>query len=155
MHAAARLQEGDGLYTKHSTQPEEYEENPPLSDKQRKDRKATFLGSLSMGIGAGQARDEAEELPYSTKALEQQHWLEMIDAKVSTSFTNGSLSVKGVELTSFHTAPLWSVKPQTISGCSHAEAECRQQPQILLPRVEGIGHFGQLLPVVSDGAMSE
>lgn len=32
---------------------------------------------------AGRERDESEELPFQSKALEQQHWLEMIDGKVS------------------------------------------------------------------------
>jgi hypothetical protein len=43
-----------------------------LDEKTRKARRATFWGSLS--LGAGKERDETEELPFQSKALEQQHW---------------------------------------------------------------------------------
>lgn len=35
-------------------------------------RRATFLGSLTMGVG--KALDEGEVLPFQSKSLEQQHW---------------------------------------------------------------------------------
>ncbi|WVQ78707.1 hypothetical protein IAT38_000794 [Cryptococcus sp. DSM 104549] len=85
--AASRLQTGDGLPTptaalNHpSTSPSVVQETIPeeLPDKAKKARRATFWGSLSMGIG--KERDEGEVLPFQSKALEQQHWLEMIDPK--------------------------------------------------------------------------
>ncbi|WVR03884.1 hypothetical protein IAU60_000883 [Kwoniella sp. DSM 27419] len=82
VHAAARLQEGEGVYDppKSLTQEVAYEDLP---EKVRKARKATFLGSLSMGVGkeAPNGQDEQAVLPFQSKALEQQHWLEMIDSK--------------------------------------------------------------------------
>ena len=69
--AAARLQHGDGL----KAAPVENGHSQPhvdMDDKTREARKATFWGSLSMGVG--KERDETEELPYQSKSLEQQHW---------------------------------------------------------------------------------
>ncbi|GFZ42631.1 hypothetical protein JCM24511_00348 [Saitozyma sp. JCM 24511] len=79
--AASRLQTGDGLGA-NAVSPEVQEaidETPELDEKTRKARKATMWGSLSLGVG--KERDEAEELPFHSKALEKQHWLEMIDGK--------------------------------------------------------------------------
>ena len=71
--AAARLQTGDALEPLEST-PEERgsSDAPELDDDTLRDRRATFWGSLS--IGKAEERDENEELPYQSKALEQQHW---------------------------------------------------------------------------------
>lgn len=72
--AASRLQTGDGLGA-NAVSPEVQEaidETPELDEKTRKARKATMWGSLSLGVG--KERDEAEELPFHSKALEQQHW---------------------------------------------------------------------------------
>ncbi|WVO13258.1 hypothetical protein L204_100871 [Cryptococcus depauperatus] len=80
--AAARLQKGDGLYTssfKPTESPVAECDPSQLSNKERKSRKATFWGSLSFGIG--KERDENEGLGFHSKALERQHWLEMIDGK--------------------------------------------------------------------------
>ncbi|WVF67126.1 hypothetical protein IAT40_001871 [Kwoniella sp. CBS 6097] len=76
--AASRLQSGQGVYDP----PTELTEEIPgdqLPPKVRKSRRATFWGSLSMGVG--KERDENATLPFQSKALEQQHWLEMIDGK--------------------------------------------------------------------------
>lgn len=54
---------------------------PELDEKTRRHRRARFWGKLTMP--SDKPRDEGEELPFSSKALEQQHWLEMIDGKVS------------------------------------------------------------------------
>jgi hypothetical protein len=82
---AARLQAGDAIH------PSEHDANaeagpsrasrPQLDEKTKKARKARFWGKLT--APTGKPRDEGEELPFQSKALEQQHWLEMIDAKVS------------------------------------------------------------------------
>jgi len=76
MHAASRLQTGDGLYTNPNPRFEGYEDEhsraSDLSSKERRKRKARLWGSLSMGVG--KMRDETEVLPYTSKALEQQHW---------------------------------------------------------------------------------
>ncbi|OWZ32685.1 IQ domain-containing calmodulin-binding protein [Cryptococcus neoformans var. grubii Br795] len=81
--AASRLQNGDGLYSSPvSTLPSgQVEECDPkkLTDKELRARKATFWGSLSLGVG--KERDEKKELPFHSKELETQHWLEMIDGK--------------------------------------------------------------------------
>ncbi|RXK41274.1 hypothetical protein M231_01424 [Tremella mesenterica] len=88
LHAAERIQDGDALYeatpdhtssirTKSAFNYGEWTEEE--KSQALKKRRATFLGSLSMGIG--KERDQAVELPFQSKALEQQHWLEMIDAK--------------------------------------------------------------------------
>ncbi|OCF30327.1 IQ domain-containing calmodulin-binding protein [Kwoniella heveanensis BCC8398] len=76
--AASRLQSGQGVYDPPTELTEEIpgDELPP---KVRKSRRATFWGSLSMGVG--KERDENATLPFQSKALEQQHWLEMIDGK--------------------------------------------------------------------------
>ncbi|WWC60223.1 uncharacterized protein I303_102789 [Kwoniella dejecticola CBS 10117] len=100
VQAASRLEKGEGVYNppNHLTEDIPAEE---LSEKVKKQRKATFWGSLSIPIGKtadtdatsrpghghGQGkgdereRDENEVLPFHSKALEQQHWLEMIDGK--------------------------------------------------------------------------
>nr|XP_019012150.1 IQ domain-containing calmodulin-binding protein [Kwoniella pini CBS 10737]OCF50931.1 IQ domain-containing calmodulin-binding protein [Kwoniella pini CBS 10737] len=82
VHAASRLEKGEGIYNPpiHLTEEIPYNE---LSDKIKKQRKATFLGSLSIPISINnkKQRDENEILPFNSKSLEQQHWLEMIDGK--------------------------------------------------------------------------
>ena len=74
--AASRLQNGDGLYSSPvSTLPSgQVEECDPkkLTDKELRARKATFWGSLSLGVGKD--RDEKKELPFHSKELETQHW---------------------------------------------------------------------------------
>jgi hypothetical protein len=122
--AAARLQAGDGLGA-NAVSPdvqEAIDETPELDEKTRKARKATMWGSLSLGVG--KERDEAEELPFHSKALEQQHWwvapfsrrmcrvlgltrlgrLEMIDGKVSTV---REVEVVKLELKADLTASIW------------------------------------------------
>jgi len=135
VHAAARLQHGDGLYP---VSPSEsnindntntYDTNKAtggscggapgqaqegagailLDPETLAARRATFLGKLSMGVG--KMRDEAEELPYQSKSLEQQHWLEMIDGKVSLrSFVGLQLGL-GFVLT-IVVASIWFVPPE-------------------------------------------
>ena len=71
VQAASRLETGKAATADIGP---EYTQTPPeLSSKERKARRATFLGKLNMGI-VGKERDETEELPYTSKALEQQHW---------------------------------------------------------------------------------
>ncbi|WVQ94727.1 hypothetical protein IAU59_001807 [Kwoniella sp. CBS 9459] len=76
--AASRLQSGQGVYDPPAELTEEIPGNE-LPPKVRKHRRATFWGSLSLGVG--KERDENATLPFQSKALEQQHWLEMIDGK--------------------------------------------------------------------------
>ncbi|WVQ74548.1 hypothetical protein IAR50_004149 [Cryptococcus sp. DSM 104548] len=96
--AASRLQTSDGLYSTpvhlasdtvpdpgHAGEPNRltmFEECDPskLDEKERRARRATFWGSFSV-LGLGKERDDKKELPFQSKALEQQHWLEMIDGK--------------------------------------------------------------------------
>ncbi|WWC87802.1 uncharacterized protein L201_002694 [Kwoniella dendrophila CBS 6074] len=78
VQAASRLERGQGVYSAPTYLTEEIPGNQ-LSEKTRKSRRATFWGTLSMGIGKD--RNENETLPFHSKALEQQHWLEMIDGK--------------------------------------------------------------------------
>ncbi|WRT65622.1 uncharacterized protein IL334_002567 [Kwoniella shivajii] len=90
VQAAARLEKGEGVFNPPKSLIEEIPVSE-LSEKDRKARKATFWGALSMGIGKGNSagqgkengkeRDESQVLPFQSKALEQQHWLEMIDGK--------------------------------------------------------------------------
>ncbi|XAO23003.1 hypothetical protein I312_101780 [Cryptococcus bacillisporus CA1280] len=82
-HAASRLQTGDGLFSSPiaalpSSQVDECDPTK-LTDKELTARKATFWGSLSLGVG--KKRDEEKELPFHSKELETQHWLEMVDGK--------------------------------------------------------------------------
>jgi hypothetical protein len=70
-HAASRLQAGEGV-AEGSNIPQQA--TPELSDKVRRERKATFWGKLGMGLDVGKERDEQEVLPYVSKNLEQQHW---------------------------------------------------------------------------------
>ncbi|ODN76749.1 hypothetical protein L202_05364 [Cryptococcus amylolentus CBS 6039] len=96
--AASRLETGDGLYSTpvhlasnttsvqgHAGEPSRLamvEECVPetLDEKERRARRATFWGSFSV-MGLGKERDDRKDLPFQSKALEQQHWLEMIDGK--------------------------------------------------------------------------
>nr|XP_019050292.1 IQ domain-containing calmodulin-binding protein [Kwoniella bestiolae CBS 10118]OCF29222.1 IQ domain-containing calmodulin-binding protein [Kwoniella bestiolae CBS 10118] len=83
VQAASRLETGEGLFNPPSDLTEEI---PPekLSESTKKARRATFWGNLSLPIAKNQDsddRDENEVLPFQSKALEQQHWLEMIDGK--------------------------------------------------------------------------
>ncbi|KIR97495.1 IQ domain-containing calmodulin-binding protein [Cryptococcus deuterogattii 2001/935-1] len=85
-HAASRLQTGDGLFSSPiaalpSSQVDECDPTK-LTDKELRERKATFWGSLSLGVEKN--RDEEKELPFHSKELETQHWLEMIDGKQPT-----------------------------------------------------------------------
>lgn len=73
VHAASRMNAGDGLNEHPEAPLEGYHEVPELSDKVKKRRKAKLWGSLSIGA-SGDDRDEAEVLPYTSKTLEQQHW---------------------------------------------------------------------------------
>ncbi|OCF57996.1 IQ domain-containing calmodulin-binding protein [Kwoniella mangroviensis CBS 10435] len=86
VQAASRLESGEGLYNP----PSELTEDIPseeIPESTKKARRATFWGSLSLPIAKdqntdkGKGRDENEVLPFQSKALEQQHWLEMIDGK--------------------------------------------------------------------------
>lgn len=75
-HAASRLQTGDGLFSSPiaalpSSQVDECDPTK-LTDKELTARKATFWGSLSLGVG--KKRDEEKELPFHSKELETQHW---------------------------------------------------------------------------------
>lgn len=97
LHAAKRLQFGDGLTNGDktpSTASSAFDDREYTEEEKEKilhHRRATFLGSLSMGVG--KALDENAELPFQSKSLEQQHWyvhitlaglmsrLEMIDWK--------------------------------------------------------------------------
>jgi hypothetical protein len=78
LHAAKRLQFGDGLTTTQQTPAtassafDDREYTPEEKNRILHERRATFLGSLSMGVG--KALDEGEELPFQSKSLEQQHW---------------------------------------------------------------------------------
>ena len=72
VHAAGRLQRGDGLSHTPELRPENYDQVGEMDEKTRRKRKATMLGKLSVAVSV--ERDEAEELPYTSKALEQQHW---------------------------------------------------------------------------------
>jgi hypothetical protein len=78
LHAAKRLQMGDGLTVDPlipsvaSSAFDDREYSPEEKEKILHHRRATFLGSLSMGVG--KALDEGEELPFQSKSLEQQHW---------------------------------------------------------------------------------
>lgn len=98
-HAAKRLQLGKQYQTHQSElQTRTAFDGMDLSDKEKKrilnERKATFMGSLSKGIGKDDESSH-KELGYQSKALEQQHWwvgcdgcadgrLEMIDWKVGS-----------------------------------------------------------------------
>ncbi|WWD05811.1 hypothetical protein V865_003894 [Kwoniella europaea PYCC6329] len=86
VQAASRLESGQGLYNP----PSDLIEDIPteeIPESTKKARRATFWGNLSLPIakdqntGKGKDRDENEVLPFQSKALEQQHWLEMIDGK--------------------------------------------------------------------------
>jgi hypothetical protein len=97
LHATKRLQFGDGLTNGDqtpSTASSAFDDREYTQEEKEKilhHRRATFLGSLTMGVG--KALDESEELPFQSKSLEQQHWyvpvtrgvlidrLEMIDWK--------------------------------------------------------------------------
>lgn len=75
-HAASRLQTGDGLFSSPiaalpSSQVDECDPTK-LTDKELRERKATFWGSLSLGVEKN--RDEEKELPFHSKELETQHW---------------------------------------------------------------------------------
>ncbi|KAK8861514.1 hypothetical protein IAR55_002335 [Kwoniella newhampshirensis] len=78
--AAIRLQASDGTYDPPSASYTHVVVPSDLDEKVKKARRATFLGSLSLPVGK-KDRDENEVLPFNSKALEQQHWLEMIDGK--------------------------------------------------------------------------
>ena len=109
VNAATRLQTGDGLYSpgtedkatsdgqgpsthESASAPRDGEEHgddtsldsdPKAQAKRRRHKKASLLGVLSMGIGKGDGgRGETQPLPYTSKGLEEQHWLEMLDGKV-------------------------------------------------------------------------
>jgi len=111
IHTAARLQKGDGLHDTSlgsgSTLPDGASTSsaPHLDEKTRQKRRATLWGKLS--VGAGKMRDEEEELPYQSKALEQQHWLEMIDGKVSRAERYAVYIPIGVNAEDI--ASIWSV----------------------------------------------
>jgi hypothetical protein len=82
--AAARIQAGDAIHptcTAENAEAGPSRPLPQLDDATRKARRARFWGKLT--LPAGKIRAEDEELPFTSKALEQQHWLEMIDGKVS------------------------------------------------------------------------
>jgi len=78
LHAAKRLQFGDGLTNGDetpSTASSAFDDREYTQEEKEKilhHRRATFLGSLTMGVG--KALDESEELPFQSKSLEQQHW---------------------------------------------------------------------------------
>jgi hypothetical protein len=78
LHAAKRLQFGDGLTNGDqtpSTASSAFDDREYTEEEKEKiihHRRATFLGSLTMGVG--KALDESEELPFQSKSLEQQHW---------------------------------------------------------------------------------
>ncbi|WWD16577.1 hypothetical protein CI109_101005 [Kwoniella shandongensis] len=80
IQAVSRLQASDGLYDPPSASYTHEVDPSTLDEKVLKARRATFLGSLSLGVGKKE-RDENETLPFHSKTLEQQHWLEMIDGK--------------------------------------------------------------------------
>lgn len=69
---------GDGLTTTPGVPPvsssafDDREYSPEEKKRILHSRRATFLGSLTMGVG--KALDEGEELPFQSKSLEQQHW---------------------------------------------------------------------------------
>ena len=78
LHAAKRLQFGDGLTNGDetpSTASSAFDDREYTQEEKEKilhHRRATFLGSLTMGVG--KALDDGEELPFQSKSLEQQHW---------------------------------------------------------------------------------
>lgn len=78
LHAAKRLQFGDGLTNGDqtpSTASSAFDDREYTQEEKEKilhHRRATFLGSLTMGVG--KALDESDELPFQSKSLEQQHW---------------------------------------------------------------------------------
>ena len=78
LHAAKRLQFGDGLTNgdqSPSTASSAFDDREYTQEEKEKilhHRRATFLGSLTMGVG--KALDDGEELPFQSKSLEQQHW---------------------------------------------------------------------------------
>lgn len=76
MQAASRLQDGEGLHES-TTLPDgtracESDDTANLSPEVKRMRRATFWGSLTLGVS--KEKDEAKELPYTSKSLEQQHW---------------------------------------------------------------------------------
>lgn len=63
-----------------------------LDKATRHARRARFWGKLTLPKPA-ELKDEEklnEELPFRSKALEQQHWLEMVDHKVSLRYLDWS-----------------------------------------------------------------
>lgn len=56
-----------------------------LDKETRKKRRARFWGKLTLPKPSELSDEEhlSKELPFRSKALEQQHWLEMVDHKVS------------------------------------------------------------------------
>lgn len=69
---------GDGLTTTPNTREvsstafDDREYSPEEKKRILHARRATFLGSLTMGVG--KALEDGEQLPFQSKSLEQQHW---------------------------------------------------------------------------------
>lgn len=115
MHAAARMQNGTGVYGSSGlpstsrdeasgedihtspsrdsgrTQPSlpgiggiNLDDEAPLDRATLKKRRARFWGKFTLHPPADDDLDKGKgkELPFQSKALEQQHWLEMVDHKV-------------------------------------------------------------------------